>query len=243
MIHKISIVIPILNEASIICKLIEYLLKNSSEKNIVEIIIVDGGSEDSSVKVVNTFISKYNSNVSAFSTKLKLIHSEKGRAKQMNAGAKKITGNILYFLHADSYPPKNFDKYIVNEVSKGNKAGGFRMKFDSNTFILKASQWFTRFNFKFFRGGDQSIFITKELFMSLNGYDESYIIYEDYNLISKIYDQFNYTIIKDYVITSARRYRKNGACKLQYHFAIIHLKKIMGSTATELHQYYKNNIR
>ena len=228
--NKISIIIPILNEAETIGVLLQHLLFNSSEKNIAEIIVVDGGSSDNSSEIVSKF-----SNV-------KLLKSLKGRAKQMNIGAKNASGDILYFLHADSFPPKEFDDNIIREVKKGNIAGCFRMKFDSTHPILIMSQWFTRFNFIICRGGDQSLFITKEIFNSLNGYNETFAVYEDCELINRIYGHYSFTIIDDYVITSARRYAQNSTWKLQYHFAIIHLKKWLGASAEELHRYYKKNI-
>jgi hypothetical protein len=84
-----------------------------------------------------------------------LIQSEKGRAIQMNVGAKAATGNILYFLHCDSLP-RHFDR-IIDTVQNGNQAGCFRMKFDYRHPVLMISQWFTRFNHISCRGGDQSL--------------------------------------------------------------------------------------
>jgi glycosyltransferase involved in cell wall biosynthesis len=120
MTHQISIIIPTLNEAEQIANLINHLTNNSSEENISDIIIVDGGSLDGTQNIVSEF------------KNITLLNSPKGRAKQMNLGVKSATGNILYFLHADSFPPKNFDRFIINELQKGNQAGCFRMQFDSN---------------------------------------------------------------------------------------------------------------
>lgn len=231
----ISIVIPVLNEASTIVRLLTYLLKNSSEKNISEIIVVDGGSTDSTKDLVTQFSEK-NKTVYLFSSK-------KGRAVQMNIGARNSFGNILYFLHADTFPPKNFDELIINEVNKGNKAGCFRMKFDSHHPVLKVSQWFTRFNFKLCRGGDQSLYVTKEIFNTLNGYNQKYIVYEDCEFINRIYNKYSFKVIDNYVTTSARKYSANGTLKLQYHFALIHLKNIFGVSAENLQTYYTKNIK
>src|SRR6056300_1114502 len=165
--NKISIIIPILNEAEFIAKLLQHIKDNSTQNHIADIIVVDGGSTDDSTQIVSSF-----KNVT-------LLNSEKGRAKQMNFGAKHATGNILYFLHADSFPPKHFDQLIINEVQKGNKAGCFRMQFDSTHWWLKLASWFTQFNWRACRGGDQSQFITKKLFNEIDGYDEQYLIYED----------------------------------------------------------------
>ena len=101
--NKISIIIPILNEEKTIVSVLEYLDQNCSKENNIEIIIVDGGSTDTSVSKVEDFIKNHPNIV--------LIPSERGRAKQMNRGRLHASGAILYFLHADSYPPKNFDQY------------------------------------------------------------------------------------------------------------------------------------
>ena len=234
---KISIIIPVLNEASTIGDLLTYLIENSGPF-IQEILIVDGGSADETQKIVEDFII----NSSSVENNIKLVNSPKGRAKQMNIGANEAKAEILYFLHADSYPPKNYDELIVHEFKKGFLAGCFRMKFDSNHPILKLSQWFTRFNFKSCRGGDQSLFITKCVFANLDGFDEKYIVYEDCEFINRIYSTTAFKVIPKTLITSARRYDLNGAWKLQYHFAIIHFKKWLGASAESLHKYYLKNI-
>ena len=231
----ISIIIPVLNESENIVKLLTHLSEKSSAKNITEIIVVDGGSTDETEILVKDFSEK--SNLRIF-----LITSEKGRAKQMNEGAKNATGQVLYFLHADSFPPKSFDHYIQESVAEGADAGSFRMKFDSNHPVLKVSQWFTQFNYKFCRGGDQSLFIKKEVFKQLQGYQESFIIYEDCEFINRIYDGYKFKVINAYLTTSARRYRTNGTVKLQYHFTVIHLKKLFGASPESLSNYYHKHI-
>ena len=231
----ISIIIPVLNEAQIIERLLNHLAISSSEKNITEIIVVDGGSIDGTKEIVSLFSEKSD-------IKVLLLTSEKGRAKQMNLGAKNATGGVLYFLHADTLPPENFDFSILSQIQCGNVAGCFRMKFDGNHPILRISQWFTQFNKKFCRGGDQSLFIKAEIFSDLNGFDENYIVYEDCEFINRIYDNHNFTVINDHVLTSSRRYAQNGTWKLQYHFAIIHLKKILGASPEKLYNYYRDNI-
>ena len=85
----------------------------------------------------------------------------------MNAGASVAKGEILYFLHADSFPPEGYDQYIIDEVAKGNDAGCFRMRFDSNHWWLRLASWLTQFSWRACRGGDQSQFITKKLFEEL----------------------------------------------------------------------------
>ena len=231
----ISIVIPVLNEAETIENLLQHISENALATSVSEIVVVDGGSDDSSREIVDRFAD--NSQINVIS-----VNSKKGRAKQMNVGAKVSTGNILYFLHADSYPPNGFDSLIISEVEKGHSAGCFQMKFDSNHPVLRFSQWFTRFNFKICRGGDQSLFVTRNAFDELNGYNESYTIYEDCEFINRIYAKYNFAIISDLLTTSARKYEQHGTVKLQYHFTVIHIKKMFGASAENLSQYYQKHI-
>ncbi|MAB49197.1 MAG: glycosyl transferase family 2 [Flavobacteriaceae bacterium] len=230
--NKISIIIPVLNEAENIGRLLRYLTENSSSKNVSEIIVVDGESTDRTAEIVKNFTL----------TDVKLISSKKGRAKQMNVGAKASTGNILYFLHADTFPPKDFDLLIIENVKKGHEAGCFRMQFDSNHWWLNLTGWLTKFNLKVCRGGDQSLFITKALFNTIGGYNENYIIYEDNILINELYKRNKFTVINQKITTSARLYKKVGVWKLQYYYLAIYLKKWFGASASELHNYYKKRI-
>ncbi|MDG1730158.1 MAG: TIGR04283 family arsenosugar biosynthesis glycosyltransferase [Algibacter sp.] len=257
----ISIIIPVLNEETYIGKLLEYLLANSSAKNISEIIVIDGGSFDDTRHIVQAF-SNFTGikNKAAFNfidktdlndksilnqvskTQITLLNSEKGRAKQMNLGAKSATGDILYFLHADSLPPKHFDQFIIREVKNKNEAGCFRMQFDSNHWWLSLASWLTKFRWRACRGGDQSQFITKKLFNNIGGFNEKYIIYEDNILINELYARNQFVIINEKLITSARMYRKYGIWKLQYIYWSIYLKKWFGADCDALYNYYKKNI-
>ncbi|MCW5518659.1 TIGR04283 family arsenosugar biosynthesis glycosyltransferase [Aureitalea sp. L0-47] len=232
----ISVIIPVLNEAANIEVILRHLDEKSTSGMIQEVIIVDGGSTDETVQLTNNY--KNNGSILSYD----VLHSDKGRAKQMNKGAGHASGEILYFLHADSFPPLSFDTSILKEVKKGNPAGCFRMKFDDKHPVLTISQWFTRFNVRACRGGDQSLFVTRDLFDSLNGFDEDFEVYEDCEFIGRIYDNYKFKVINDYVVTSARKYGKNGTFRLQYHFAMIHIKKWMGASAEDLTRYYKKYI-
>jgi rSAM/selenodomain-associated transferase 2 len=243
--NKISIIIPVLNESESIKDLLFHLIDNASLDSISEIIVVDGGSTDRTQEIVSDFIKKSDPETSSGlvnQSKVYLIDSPKGRAKQMNIGAKHAKEDILYFLHADAFPPKTFDQLIINEVTKGNKAGCFRMQFDSKHWWLRLASWLTQFSWRACRGGDQSQFITRELFDEIGGYDESYIIYEDNILINELYARNEFVVINKKIRTSARLYKKAGVWKLQYHFWAIYVKKWFGASADDLLTYYKKHI-
>lgn len=225
----ISIIIPVLNEETGILRLLDHLKENSFFATN-QIIVVDGGSTDKTPELV-----KEHSGVV-------FLSSEKGRAKQMNTGAKSATFEILYFLHADSFPPLNFDQLILKETNSGNPAGCFQMKFDIDHWWLNLMGWLTKFNHKACRGGDQSLFITKALFSELKGFNENFVVYEDNELIGRLYHKKVFRVIPESITTSARKYEEIGVWKLQVCFANIYLKRLLGASPEELHQYYKNRI-
>ena len=231
---KISIIIPILNEEKNIISLLEHLEQHSSKKNSFELLIVDGGSTDGSISKIENYIKNRHH--------IALISSERGRAKQMNRGRLQANGAILYFLHADSYPPKNFDQYLIDEVKKENLAGCFKMKFNHPHWWLKLASWFTQFNWIACRGGDQSQYITANLFDEIGGFKEDYVIYEDKILIKELYKRNQFIVIQKWICTSARLYERKGIWNLQYHFWAIYIKKWLGADATTLYRYYSRHI-
>ncbi|MGB0839953.1 MAG: glycosyltransferase, partial [Chitinophagales bacterium] len=153
----ISIIIPTYNEAENIGKLCTHLVAIKTAA-VVEIIVVDGGSEDDTLKITSNY------------DVLVLRSPEKGRAKQMNYAVTKAKGDILHFVHADTLPPKGCFDAIWKAVQEGFPTGRFTSTFDSSSLMLKINAYFTRFDRLWCKGGDQAIFITKAVFEQLGGY-------------------------------------------------------------------------
>ncbi len=226
----LSVVIPVLNEEENLKELIPYLNSSAANPEHLEIIVVDGGSEDRSAIVADS--------LGAI-----VLKSSKGRARQMNKGAGVAKGGVLYFLHADSFPPQNYDTVILQAVGENIPSGCFRLEFDSPSLFLRFFAWFSRFNIAICRGGDQSLFISRTLFESLGGFDERYMVYEDNEFISRIYRKAKFQVLPLVLRTSARKYSLNGRFRLQYHFACIHLLYYRGKGPEALYAYYRKNIR
>lgn len=199
---KISVIIPTFNESKRIGKLLDHLFDQANDA-LLEVIVVDGGSTDGTVEMVNQHLDA------------QLIHSGKGRAVQMNAAAAIAKGDVLYFLHADSWPPKSYLNDILEATSLGHVAGSYRFQFDNSRFLLAINSFFTRFGALFCRGGDQSMFILKETFDELNGFDESYVIMEDYDFIIRFSEQHEFYVIPKNIIVSDRKYKSNSYLRVQ----------------------------
>ncbi len=227
----ISIIIPAKNEAAQLPVLLNYLNTVTGKNNIVEIIVSDGNSTDDTVSIANLYGAKV------------VVSEQAGRGRQMNAGAKNATGNILYFLHADSMPPTGFVEDILGKINSGYVAGCYRLRFDYNHWFLKANAWFTRFNVNAVRFGDQSLFIRKSIFEAIGGFREDLIIMEDQEIIHRIREKGSFAVIDGYVTTSARKYRVNGVYRMQVIFFYIYFAYAFGASQQKLIAIYKKLIR
>ena len=205
---KISVIIPAYNEEERIARTIESVFSRENG-GVEEVIVVDGGSTDRTVNEVQ-------------STSARILSSpQKGRASQMNYGAANAKAELLYFLHADTFPPELFDKKIVDAVAEGDKAGCFRLSFDRDHPMLNFYAWCTRFDIDAFRFGDQSLFVNKEFFDSMGGFREDHIVMEDQEMVKRIKKEASFIILTEEVITSSRKYLENGVLKLQLIFTLI----------------------
>src|SRR5690625_3647108 len=191
---KVSVIIPAYNEAGGIAETVKEVHSRGGE-DVLEIIVVDGGSDDQTLEEAAKAGAK------------ELQSPRKGRASQMNYGAERARGSLLYFLHADSCPPAHFTSAIQQAVQTGYDAGCFRLVFDDNCWLLGVYAWFTRFNVDLFRFGDQSLFITRAAFLRAGGFREDHLIMEDQEMVRRIKRSSSFAVLDDSVTTSARKYR------------------------------------
>ena len=226
----ISIIIPTYNEADQVSKTIA-VVKQRAGKEAYELIVVDGGSNDETVAIAKSF------GINVFTS------DKKGRAVQMNFGAAKASGNIFYFLHADSIPPGNFLNYISDAFNKNFISGCFRLQFDDKHWFLKANAWFTRFNVNAVRFGDQSLFVTKDVFNKCGKFREDLYMMEDQEIIHRIKKFGRFIVMNNVIITSARKYHDNGIYRMQAIFFRIWFLYYMGYSQECLLRLHKRLIR
>ena len=227
----ISIIIPVYNEAEGIRNFLGELTERTENDEQIEIIIVDGQSTDNTVEEIKK------------AGYTPITHSGKGRARQLNAGAYRAKGDILYFLHADTLPPFGFPNIICKEVARGTESGNFRLKFDTGHFLMRCYGWFTQFNLLPFRFGDQSIFVTRTAHQETGHYKEDHIVMEDNEYIRRLRKRGNFKVLKHSVTTSARKYQQNGFVRLQLIFTLIFMLYYAGVSQEKLVKVYRKLIR
>ena len=151
-------------------KILTYM-KQHGGPLLKEIIVSDAGSTDTTRQLA------------ADAGVTVVVSPQKGRAAQMNYGATVASGDILYFIHADTFPPPSFGSDISKAIVDGFNFGRYRTQFDSDKMTLKLNAFFTRFDLFVCYGGDQTLFMTRVFFVKLYGFEGNMRIMEDYDLV------------------------------------------------------------
>ena len=161
----------------------------------------------------------------------------------MNAGARASTGEILYFLHADTFPPEAFETQVKQAVQQGAGSGCYRLRFDFQHWFLRLNAWFTRFNIDALRFGDQSLFVRRDIFLQEGGFDERLHLLEDQEVIGRLRKKGPFVVLPQQVTTSARKYKAVGVYRVQAGYYLIYGLYRMGVPQEQLVQVYKWVLR
>lgn len=222
---SISVIIPVFNETAEIRNMLEQL---DGYRGECEIIFVDGGSTDDTASLIED---------SGF----RLIRSEKGRGKQLNAGALESGGDVLFFLHCDSILPDDFPDEI-RKVMARHEWGCFGVKFPSRNFFMLTNRIISNHralcrNLPF---GDQGIFMDRTVFFEAGMYPELPIM-EDYAFSQKLRRYgFRTGMTGKRIISSARRYGSGTMSILKTEIDMWRIRHLFrkGISAEELKKKY-----
>ncbi len=193
---NISVVIPSLNEQDTIKQCLERLSPHKDHG--LEIIVVDGGSHDDTVKLATPLASC-------------VLLTKPGRALQMNAGARVATGQCIIFLHADTVLPEHVNDLFLKVDNIENRWGRFdvRLSGQNGLFRIIEKCMNMRSTLTGIVTGDQALFVGKELFNKVGGYPEIALM-EDIAISRLLKKQAKPVRFKDRVLSSSRRWEKNG---------------------------------
>jgi rSAM/selenodomain-associated transferase 2 len=219
---KFSVIIPTLNEAKFIRTTIQRI-RDLDET--VEIVIADGESSDETVRLCQ----KATVNVE---------FAKRGRGSQCNTGAAKASGDVLLFLHADTFLPENAFELMTNYFSDHNiQIGTFRLAFDSQNAMLRFYCSFTKFDSMFTRFGDQCIVIRKSFFNEIGGFPD-WPLFEDVHLLRLARRQTKIISFPLKVITSSRRFVARGIIRTQILNGFLLLLYLFGVSPILLANWY-----
>lgn len=202
---RLHLIIPAINEVNNLRTLLPYLIEELNGRGTIT--IADGGSTDGTEEFIRA-----RSQVQFLSCK------KRGRAPQMNEAAGLALGSydVLYFMHADTRPPQGFYEDIRRSVAEGYPVGCYRFRFDSSSLLLAINSFCTRFRGLACRGGDQSLYLTRQAWEQLGGYDDDMVIMEDYDIIQRVWQQeIPFRVIPRSITVSARKYRANSWLRVQ----------------------------
>ena len=221
---KISVIIPAFNEAETIATTLSRLKTSDN----LEVIVVDGGSSDTTVQKARSFGAKV------------MLMALPSKARQMNAGAETATGNVFIFLHADTQLPENYENLILDRISqRGISAGSFRLRIDAEIRRLRFIEWIANLRTRYLQMpyGDQAIFVTKALFREIGGFPD-YPIMEDFEFIRRLRRKGKIALIPASVLTSPRRWLSFGLLKTWLINQFIIAAYYMGVSPDKLARWY-----
>lgn len=193
--NRLSIIIPTLNEEAGLESLLIQLSQFSSEVT-PELIVVDGGSTDRTQEIAHRYCDR-------------VLVVDPGRGSQLNRGASLATGEIFWFLHADTRVAKDCIPRLLHKVSEGARGGCFRLQFMDPHPAFRIIAWGSNFRAKWLKSfyGDQGIFVEREVFQKLGGFREIPIM-EDLEFSRRMKKTIPVTLVEASLKTSPRRFEK-----------------------------------
>jgi rSAM/selenodomain-associated transferase 2 len=224
-VNRLSIVMPVLNEAPDIEQALRALQPLRASGH--EVIVVDGGSTDGSARLAAALADR-------------VLEAERGRANQMNHGARAACGDVLLFLHADTRLPEQASQLILDEMARsGLEWGRFDVRIDSRHWLLQVvgalMNWRSRLTG--ICTGDQAIFVSRQLFLGLGGFPPIALM-EDIALSRKLRRVSLPLCASTPAWTSARRWERGGVVRTILLMWWLRLRYFFGASPAHLSRIY-----
>jgi len=224
-VRQISIVMPVLNEApgieQALCAL--QALRASGH----ELIVVDGGSTDGSARLAASLADR-------------VFNSERGRANQMNHGARAARGDVLLFLHVDTSLPERAPQLILEAMARTTRQWGrFDVHIDSTRWLLRivGALMNLRSRLTGMCTGDQAIFVSRQLFLGVGGFPPIALM-EDIALARELRRVSPPLCVATAVRTSARRWERDGTVRTILLMWWLRMRYFFGASPAHLARIY-----
>ncbi len=220
---RLSIIIPVLNEAYSIGATLAAVAQLSGS---VEVLVVDGGSDDDTREI-------------AGAGGAKVISSERGRGVQLLTGAREALGDVLWFLHADTIVPDDSTKPIVEALSDPTVVGGnFAVRFSGAGRAASFMTWlYPQLRRLGVCYGDSAIFVRREAYLRVGGFKEL-PIFEDLDLFRELKRIGKFVHLSATVVTSSRRFEEHGFVQTFARWVFMQLLYWVGVSPSSLGRFY-----
>ncbi len=217
---RVSVIIPALNEEQHVTD----TLRSVVEAGPCEIILVDGGSNDQTRELA--------------AAHAEVLDSEPGRAKQMNAGARRASGDTFLFLHADTLLPRDGFTAIGSALARSEVVGGcFRLRFASTSPVMKFFAAWTALPLKSLCFGDRALFARRDAFTKAGGFPDV-PVFEDLEMVRALAGLGDFVRLPTRVTTSPRRFEQNGATRQQLLNSYLWVRYHLGTPPEHLAAFY-----
>ncbi|MGZ8483162.1 MAG: TIGR04283 family arsenosugar biosynthesis glycosyltransferase [Candidatus Binatia bacterium] len=220
---NISVIVPVLNEEKSIAATLQALVHLQPHETIV----VDGGSQDRTAEI-------------AAECGVKVILSERGRARQMNRGARQASGEVLLFLHADTRLPPTAFSDIAGAMGDPRYVGGrFDVELDGKHWMLPLVGRLISYRSRLSKvaTGDQALFVRRAVFQRMGGFADIPLM-EDIAFCRRLKGLGEVACLRSRVVTSARRWEVDGVWRTIFRMWTLKLLYLTGVSPARLKQFY-----